>query len=339
MQFELNLPPKYLRIGLPILLLLVGGFIGWFSAMMIYAQHDDNGQLLETHTNTGDGLTNPLLWCDQPNNQVASTIIPFRPIIERTIQKLQATPEVDEISYYFRELNTGYWIALEENEKFIPASLLKLPLLMTLYKQAQADPTIWNEKLFYPPKASSIPQNYPADTEGFVDGQQYSVKELTTRMITQSDNQSLDALGTIISNEPLDELMRLIGAPMPSVDEDFITVRQYATLFRLLYNASYVPQQNSEEILKLLAQTHFNKGIVAPLPTNITIAHKFGERKIAETNQLQLHDCGIVYYPQHPYILCIMTRGASFEALEKTIQQLSAITYSSMEEYTLSTVE
>jgi len=28
---------------------------------------------------------------------------------------------------------------------------------------------------------------------------------------------------------------------------------------------------------------------------------------------VQLHDCGIVYYPETPYLLCVMTKGWNFE--------------------------
>jgi hypothetical protein len=41
----------------------------------------------------------------------------------------------------------------------------------------------------------------------------------------------------------------------------------------------------------------------------------------------QLHDCGIIYYPGNPYLLCVMTRGTDWSALEKTIQTISAMTY------------
>jgi hypothetical protein len=56
----------------------------------------------------------------------------------------------------------------------------------------------------------------------------------------------------------------------------------------------------------------YNDGLKAGIPANIELAHKFGERGIIGMNgreQKQLHDCGIIYYPKHPYILCIMTRG------------------------------
>ena len=47
----------------------------------------------------------------------------------------------------------------------------------------------------------------------------------------------------------------------------------------------------------------------------------------------QLHDCGIVYYPKHPYLLCVMTRGDSFEYLDDTIRDISHLVYQEVNEH------
>lgn len=42
---------------------------------------------------------------------------------------------------------------------------------------------------------------------------------------------------------------------------------------------------------------------------------------------VELHDCGIIYYPNNPYVLCVMTRGDSMEELKKIISTISLMTY------------
>ena len=37
----------------------------------------------------------------------------------------------------------------------------------------------------------------------------------------------------------------------------------------------------------------------------------------------ELHDCGIIYYPNHPYFLCVMTKGADFPVLAGVIREVS----------------
>ncbi len=273
-------------------------------------------------------LTNPLLWCDQPEGSLQTLLTPFESDVRISINKLESTPAIDKISYYFRELKTGYWIAIKEDTKFMPASLLKLPLAITLYKQAEENPAILEEKLLYSSTQETLPQNYTSHSAKLISGEYYPVKNLIESMIIDSDNQALNALGNISDQQLFEELIALTGTQIgDSPDKDFITVRQYSTFLRLLYNASYISEDNSANLLKILTQTQFKNGLVAGVPEKTTIAHKFGERFLEETGQKQLHDCGIVYYPNNPYILCIMTRGNDFKEQENAIKSLSALTW------------
>jgi hypothetical protein len=48
------------------------------------------------------------------------------------------------------------------------------------------------------------------------------------------------------------------------------------------------------------------------------------------TGERQLHDCGIVYAPGKPYLICIMTRGSDFKRLSPVIAQISKQVYTTM---------
>ena len=87
----------------------------------------------------------------------------------------------------------------------------------------------------------------------------------------------------------------------------------------------------SEKALELLSKSTFKEGLVSGTLDGVAVAHKFGER----TNQLQdgtdlnkeLHDCGIIYYPGDPYLLCVMTRGSDFPKLQSAISTVSHLAY------------
>ncbi len=108
--------------------------------------------------------------------------------------------------------------------------------------------------------------------------------------------------------------------------EATITVRGYASLFRILFNASYLNVENSEKVLSWLSETEYRSGLVAGVPADVKVAHKFGERLYANDIK-ELHDCGIIYFPENPYLLCVMTRGSDFAALEALISEISRILY------------
>jgi hypothetical protein len=84
----------------------------------------------------------------------------------------------------------------------------------------------------------------------------------------------------------------------------------------------------SERALGLLSRVVFADGIVRGVPNQYAVAHKYGIRETGSSNERQLHDCGIVYYPEHPYLLCVMSRGTNFDKLSETIQAISEVVFS-----------
>ena len=107
------------------------------------------------------------------------------------------------------------------------------------------------------------------------------------------------------------------------IRNNVLTVQEYSRFFRVLFNASYLNSQLSEKALGYLAETDFKDGLLLAVPSLVQVAHKFGEYSDGEEYSKQLHECGIVYYPDHPYLLCIMTKGSSFEDTDKTISDIS----------------
>ena len=121
--------------------------------------------------------------------------------------------------------------------------------------------------------------------------------------------------------------------PIPDFTEPEceISGKDYATFFRVLYSCTYLNEDLSAKAIGLLSKTEFKDGIVAGVPDNITVAHKFAERKYGGDDYSlkgsQFHDCGIVYYPKSPYLICVMTRGRDFNILERIIKEISKIVY------------
>jgi beta-lactamase class A len=88
----------------------------------------------------------------------------------------------------------------------------------------------------------------------------------------------------------------------------------------------------SNQALALLSRADFNYGIKQAIPSSIEVAEKFGERSVIDSRSgrvfsRELHDCGLVYYPDHPYLLCVMTEGPDFNELLATIREISAAAY------------
>jgi hypothetical protein len=137
-------------------------------------------------------------------------------------------------------------------------------------------------------------------------------------------------LARAVDPSEVDRVYSLLDLPRGIPDErpgEFRSILTYASFFRVLYNASYLGADLSERALGLLAQAEFRSGIVEGVPAAVPVAHKFGEHRDDAAGKVQLHDCGIVYVPQHPYLLCVMTRGSSFEHLDDAIASISRAVY------------
>lgn len=248
------------------------------------------------------------------------------------INKCKEAGKVSSVSVYLRHLYKGTWIGIDEDENFAAASLVKLPILLIYLKMAEQDPAILSRQIKYETEIKSIPQNVvPANSLQF--GNTYTVDELLRYMVVYSDNIAQDLLWKNIDPHLITNLYSELQLPVPDLTEPEhqISAKSFATFFRVLYNATYLNMELSEKAMKLLSETDFNEGIVAGVPKNIIVAHKFAERKYEwdpySLKGEQLHDCGIVYFPGNPYVICIMTKGRDFTTLKGVIKDISRIVY------------
>ncbi|MFA5039631.1 MAG: serine hydrolase [Candidatus Omnitrophota bacterium] len=275
----------------------------------------------------GYEFINPLLECEP--GEMPQELIPFKNKIAEAVQAAVQSKQAIEVGVYFRDLNNGPWFGINENLKFLPASLLKVPIMMAYFKKAESDPGLLKKTLTYERKMSGMEQHFEP-SEVLTPGESYTIKDLIGRMIKYSDNEAKEML---VAYDPgsFNSVQKSLGMDVWEYNEpeQAISVRSYASLFRILYNASYLSPEMSEKALKILSKSQFPYGLVTSVPEGTKVAHKFGERY--ERWTWQLHDCGIIYYPKHPYLLCILTRGADVEALRKVIQNISRIVYSEVD--------
>lgn len=243
------------------------------------------------------------------------------------------------IAYYFKDLTSGEWSGNNENERFAPASLMKVPVMIAVLKQAEIEPKLLEKKLFYDGKKDLNTVEYYKPEKSLEPRKEYSIEELLNYMIVYSDNNATSLLLTVISADNLKEIFDDLGLPIPEGVEsgsvDYLSTRLYSRLFRVLYNSTYLNEEYSMKALKILTEIDFPEGIMASVPKNILVANKFGERTVTENDgttleHRELHDCGIVYVPNKPYLICIMTKGSDFKKLETIIQTISKMTYDKM---------
>ena len=292
--------------------------------------HPSQGSIRVGQVREGHGTyTNPLLECDIAQDTISAPRVRFERAFGAQVEAIKKREGITEVAAYYRDLNNGPAFGVNQTTQFFPASLLKVPLMMAFLKAAETNPAFLEQSVTFHKSATPLLANQiikPAET--LEEGKSYTIENLIERMVTYSDNESMELLYPLLPEKEYETLYRNLGINdiNPDNPSTAISVVEYSTFFRVLFNASYLSQASSEKALGILTRSTFTQGLQAGVPKGIPIAHKFGERDLGD-GYYQLHDCGIVYAPKSPYLLCVMTRGTSQAVLEHAVQDISAFTY------------
>lgn len=279
-------------------------------------------------------LISPLLLCNanlgtvERNKDLEATVTRF-------INKRIAEKKAEDMSVVIVDYQKKQWVGVHENAKYDPASLQKVPLMIAYMQWVEERPEILNEQFVF----NGTDQNqdkYFQSKNNIQQGRSYTTEELIKGMIINSDNTAQVLLTEFIAKDRLGKVytnLGLLSPPETGEITEYISALQYAYFFRVLFNSTYLNKDNSEMALELLGTVDFPYGIRAGVPSEVIVAHKFGERSVYANGQLinrELHDCGIVYKSESPYLLCIMSRGKDFDTLAKNMSDLSALVYKSI---------
>jgi len=283
-------------------------------------------RMVETRS-VGTQFTNPLLECDIAGVAQSPDMRLLKRDIQKIISREIALRHIRFAAAYFRDLNNGPWFGINEDEKFAPASLLKVPLMIAYLRWAEQDAGVPGKRLCFQKSADPVEPNI-SSARRLQLGQCYAVSELVERMIVDSDNEAKDLLLSNLGMDRYRASYEDLGVETPTNPGDTMSVKDYASFFRVLFNATYLSPAMSEKALGMLSRVEFQDGLRAGVPVAIPLAHKFGERRIGAMRQL--HDCGVVYYPGHPYLLCVMSRGADLGDMDDVIAGVSRAVYVDM---------
>ncbi len=256
---------------------------------------------------------------EQPND----VLIDFR-MLQTQLERYIAVNKLEQsVSLNFEYLPTGSSIGINENKEQVGASLLKLPLTMSVYKAAE-------QKKINLDTPVALKQEWLNSSFGdlYKKGAGY---KLTTRQAAQEALGSSDNTAALLL---FDAVTKAQGTSSPNLlgfidanygetqnHEVLIDSRSYSSILKCLYFACFLNKDNSQEVLNYLAKADATNRLVAKLPEDIKVAHKIGTFN-TETQS----DCGIFYLPKRNYVLCIMVDGKDPEA-SATIANLSSIVF------------
>ncbi len=230
------------------------------------------------------------------------------------------------ISIYFEYLPTGANISINKDAEFWPASLLKVPVAMAAVKKIENGIWKWKNELVImtSDKNERFGELYKQPI-----GTRLAIEELIKLALTESDNTANFILVRNLEPSEFQDIYDHLGLTEFISNEGKISAKKYSVMFRALYNASYLLEENSQKLLSLMAGTKFKEYIGAGLPPDIKFSHKIG---IGDDKGVFL-DSGIIYLPERPYLLTIMINTKDTAFAQKQMQKISEKVYNYIVNY------
>ncbi len=274
-------------------------------------------------------------------HQPSHELKPFRYKVSALIEEELKKDEAVSVSFYFRDLINGNRFGIGENDRFAPMSLLKLPLMIAYFKWAETNPLVLRKSLTYSGAPDQTEEQHVKPLTVLASGRHYIVNDLIFRMIAYDDNAAYSLLLANLPKGRLDRIFKDLNVeydPHKVKEEDSMSLSSFAGLYRVLFNASYLNEEMSEKALRYLSKSTFRDGMASGIPQNIEIASKHGERTISVTvnNQekeiVQLHELGIIYHPNRPFLIGIVARGEDFDSLKKVIRDITRLVYEEVDQ-------
>ncbi len=227
------------------------------------------------------------------------------------------------------------------DEQLEAASLYKLGIMVEVYRQRETAGLEFSERLYLDP--AFFVEDYG---EGFSAGDAVPISELLEQMITISSNVAAAALLHRVGAENVNVTLRDFGMtnteirwtpflepgaglyqeepPDQEGEEDVYNVTSaadMARLFQRLLAGNVVSPEASADMLALLARQQLNDRLPAYLPPGTLVAHKTG------TLVGIVHDAGVVYTPNGPMIIAVLTDDAVEGEAVQFIAALGEVVY------------
>ncbi len=226
----------------------------------------------------------------------------------RTELAKQTEPYGQDFGFYFEYLPTGTSIGINSTNEFYAASLFKVPVIIAYYKSLERTNSMNDFSKEVTVEKDDIDSQF-GDLWELGPGTKIKMSEAVRLALEKSDNTAAKVIAKRVLEEDFDSVYEGIDIDLNTASGGAIlTTRNYSSILKALYFSSVLSKESSNEILDYLSQSNFNDQLKSGLPEDIKVAHKIGEYRAAD-GATAFMDCGIVYLPRRPYLLCMLSVG------------------------------
>jgi len=245
---------------------------------------------------------------------------------ERLAARVALAPAAG-VGLYYRSLTRPDRLLLGANVRFHAASTMKLPVMIQVFRDADAELLRLDDSLTVHVVFPSLVDGSPFEVDKADDsdstlygrvGRPASVRDLLELMITRSSNLATNILIERIGAARAQTSARALGAwsiqVLRGVEDgkayraglnNTTTARDLGVLLAAIAQSRAASPASCREMLRILGAQEFNEGIPVGLPPGTRVAHKTGW-----IGEVVYHDAAIVYPPNGgSYVLVVLTGG------------------------------
>jgi beta-lactamase class A len=224
------------------------------------------------------------------------------------------------------DLQTQKEVLINADEIMHPASTMKVPVMMEIFRQSHSGLLSLDEHLKIINSFKSIVDDSEFSLDAADDsevtlyqriGETESIRELTRLMIVLSSNLASNLLMERVGISRVDAFIKELGIKDMRVIRGLedkkayrlginnsASARSSTFTMRLIAEGKVISQKACDEMIQIMLGQEFNESIPALLPASTKVAHKTG------WTGFFFHDTGIVFPPNRkPYAITIFTHG------------------------------
>lgn len=234
-------------------------------------------------------------------------------------------------AFVIENLKTGEKITYNENIVVPSASLIKIPIMMEILNQVKEGKLSLKQRITVEDNVK-VPFSILNLLES---GNSYTLKDVITLMIIQSDNTAANILMDLAGMDNVNNYVKNLGIKNTVLQrkmmdsearkegrENKTTAAEMAKFFEIIYKGEKAKESYSVSMKNILTAQLDNSVMRLNIPDDTLIAHKTGDLDGIS------HDAGIVYLPNVDYIFCGLTWDAvTNNFARETIGKISKIAY------------
>jgi beta-lactamase class A len=243
----------------------------------------------------------------------------------KNVLQIKEQHGLERLGIAFYDSETTIQWSYNADAWFHAASTMKLAVLLGVYRQVVRGELAVDEPVHVRNKFLSIVDRRPfklelsrdGDPEVYANlGRTMTVKQLAYHMITTSSNFATNLLVDVVGVDTVQAALRELGIDgvtvLRGVEDQAayeaglnneVTANGLMKLLRLIAEGRAFSPEACADMLEILLDQRFKRGIPAGLPREARVAHKTGNISNVA------HDAGIVYLARrNPYVVVILTQ-------------------------------